>query len=540
MARILSIQSQVIYGHVGNSAAAFALQRLGHEVLALPTTTLAHHPGHGRVKGAETSPKQLAQWLKELEARGWLTSCDAILTGYFADTAQIKPVAGLIRRLKEANPDLLYLCDPVFGDSAKGRYLPKEVSTAIARDLLPFADFTTPNAFEATELSQEKILDLQSAKRAAEKLGPGLVFITSVPMAGDRDEIEIGTLAWQKPGDWQRKGGAQKTGSWLVGAPRFANAPHGTGDLFSALLLGHMLDQMPVPAALRRSVASISDLVAAAHSSGAKELPLIEKQASLISPTTGVSLTPLGAGAEGQWVAGVDDCPQGWLVVLRDLAGHMPSRFRICPSFEDVLNLSERPSVIAVDVPIGIPNVTGRGGRACDTATRSIIGARRSAVFTPPSRAALAEDDFNQACLVNMKHSIPPRKVSKQTFGVFPKIREVDTALTPSDQARVFECHPEIAFWVMNGEQTLQTPKRLKNVPHGEGLAQRRSLLASAGFGVKFLASFDMQRIKAGQDDFLDACACAFAATRIAQGEALQLPPETIRDSKGLRMAIWG
>ena len=540
MSQVLSIQSQVIYGHVGNSAAKFALERLGHEVLAVPTCILAHHPGHGRTQMEATEPKKLRQWLKDLEARGWLQNCDAVLTGYFANAAQIKPVAEFIQRLKEQRPDLIYLCDPVFGDNRAGRFLDRDVPTAIARDLLPLADLATPNTFEASELTQEKIHHPPSAMRAAAKLGPANVFITSVPVGEGRDEIEIGTLAWQRPGAWQSPGSIQKTGSWLVSSPRHRTAPKGTGDLFSALLLGHMLNQVPVPSAMRRAVASVSDLVAAAQAAKTDELPLIDKQASLVSPSTNAILSPLGAGAEGQWVAGVDDCPKGWLVVLRDLAGHVPSRFRLCKDFDEVLNLSEKPSVIAVDVPIGIPNVAGRGGRACDTAARSLLGARRSAVFTPPSRNALAEDDFNKACLVNFKHSIPPRKVSKQTFGIFSKIREVDDALSPSDQARVFECHPEVAYWAMNDEQSLSTPKRIKNVPHGEGLAQRRSLLAASGFDVKFLASFDMLRAKAGQDDFLDACACAYAAARIARGEAKQLPEEPTRDGTGLRMAIWG
>lgn len=540
MARILSIQSQVIYGHVGNSAAAFVLQRLGHEVLAIPTTLLAHHPGHRRIKGEPISPKRLADWLEELDARGWLNDCNAVLTGYFASADQIKPVADVIRRLKKTNPDLLYLCDPVFGDVRKGNFLPKDVPAAIQKYLLPLADLATPNAFEISELTKRKVRERETAFKAATELGPPNVFVTSVPLDSAGGTAEIGTLAWQKPGDWTRPGGLQKTGSWLVSAPHRKQVPHGTGDVFAALLLGHMLNQLPVPASLRRAVASVGDLISTALTSRSDELPIVEKQDALLRPSSMVSLTPLGAGAEGQWVAGVDDCPRGWLVVLTDLSGHTPARFRLCNTFAEVLDLQERPSVIAVDVPIGLPDVAGRGGRKCDTAARSRLGARRSAVFTPPSRAALAEDNFRTACEVNLKHSIPPRKVSKQTFGIFPKIREVDAALDSDDQVRIFACHPEVAFWAMNGERPLAIPKKIKNVPHGEGLALRRSLLAASGFDVKFLASFDMSRLKAGQDDFLDACACAYAAQRIAKGEAVQMPQEPDRDGRGLRMEIWG
>ncbi len=535
MARILSIQSQVIYGHVGNSAATFALQRMGHQVLAVPTTVLSHHPGHGRNKAEPTSAERLGEWLKELEGRGWLKACDAILTGYFASADQVAPVADVIGRLKAQNANLLYLCDPVFGDTRKGHFLPKDVSTAIQKQLLPLADLATPNAFEISYLTKAKVREKDTAAKAAAELGPPNVFVTSVPL----DDKQIGTLAWQKPGDWARPGGLQKTGSWLVSAPRYKQAPKGTGDLFAALLLGHMLNQLPVPAALRRAVAFIGDLASAAQTKGADELPLIEHQNALFRPNTMVALTPLGAGPEGQWVAGVDDCPRGWMVVLTDLSGHTPSRYRVCKTFSEVLALQERPSVITVDVPIGLPEIATRGGRKCDTAARSRLGARRSAVFTPPSRAALAEDEFRAACEINLKHSIPPRKVSKQTFGIFQKIREVDAHLTPDDQVRVFECHPEIAFWMMNGARVLSTPKRIKNVAHADGLAQRRSLLAASGFDVKFLASFDMPRSKAGQDDFLDACACAYTAARIAKGEADQLPQDPDRDGRGLRMETW-
>lgn len=535
MARILSIQSQVIYGHVGNSAAQFALERLGHDVLAVPTVVLPHHPGHGRVKAKPTPPGEVKSWLENLETRGWLDDCAAVITGYFGSAEQIPAVAAAIGRMKQANPNLLYLCDPVFGDAPGGMFLPRAVVDAIKKHLLPLADMAKPNAFEAAELTGRKVDDRISATRAATDLGPANVFITSI-----REGNEIGTIAWQRPGDWNRPGGLQKTGAWLVTSPRHKQVPHGVGDLFSALLLGHMLNQVPVPAALRRATASIGDLTSAAVSNGLNELPLIAEQDGLIHPATRATLTPWGAGAEGQWVAGANPCPGGWMAVMVDLSGHMAARFRLCKTFAEVLALQEKPSVIAVDIPIGLPDVATRGGRPCDTAARARLGARRSLVLTPPARAALAEDDFHAACDVNLKHSIPPRKVSKHTFGNFPALREVDDALSPDMQARVFECHPEVAFWAMNEEKPVTAPKRVKNTPHTEGLDVRRGLLAANGFEVKFLASFEMSRHKAGQEDFLDACACAYTAARIARGEAVQMPLDPGRDARGLRMEIWG
>lgn len=540
MARILSIQSQVLYGHVGNSAAGFALERLGHEVIAVPTTVLSFHPGHGKPSGEAVPAGQISDWLAALRAKGLLAKCDAILTGYFAKADQIEPVAKVIWELKKSNPDLIYFCDPVFGDEKTGRFLPRDVEKALVKHLLPIADFAAPNRFELTELTGKPVKDADSAAKAATQLGPGNVFVTSVPIEGARKDVELGTLYWQRPGEWQRAGGAQKHGSWLAGSPRHKSAPHGVGDLFAALALGHMLNQVPVPAALRRATSAIGDLLASATSERLNELPLIRGQASLVAPNTHITLTPLGAGAEGQWVAGVDGCPEGWLVVLKDLSGHMATRWRVVKSFDDVLSLQERPAVIAIDTPIGMQNVASRGGRAADRAARARLGPRRSSVFTPPARPALAETDFHAACEVNLKHSLPPRKVSKQAFGIFPKIREVDAAMTPADQVRVFECHPEVSFWVMNGERQLGEPKKLRNAPHADGLALRRGLLVAGGFDVRFIASFDMPRAKAGQDDFLDACACAFTAERIAKGEAIQLPQDPPRDARGLRMEIWG
>ena len=539
MARILSIQSQVIYGHVGNSAAAFALERLGHEVLAMPTVVLPHHPGHGRVKAKPTPPEEIKAWLETLEARGWLKDCAAVVTGYFGSAEQIPPVAKAIARMKDANPELLYLCDPVFGDLPGGAYLPRATIDAIAKHLLPLADIATPNAFEAADLTGRKILDRASALRAAAELGPPNVFITSVP-ADDEKWGDVGTLAWQRPGEGRRRGGLQKTGSWLATVPKHTSAPHGAGDLFTALMLGHVLNQMPVPAALNRTSATLTDLIGLSVATQLNELPLISGQETLMHPSSLVTLTPLGAGAEGQWVAGASPCPGGWLAVLVDLSGHMAARFRLCKTFKDVLALEEQPAVITASVPIGLPDVAMRGGRRCDTAARARLGERRSTVLTPPARAALAEHDFNEASAVNLKHSVPPRKVSKHTFGIFPYIREVDDALTPADQVRVFESHPEVSFWAMNGERPVAIPKRVKHVPHAEGLDARRGLLAANGFEVRFLASFNLPRKKAGPEDFLDACACAYAAARIAKGEAVQLPQDPGRDGRGLRMEIWG
>ena len=240
------------------------------------------------------------------------------------------------------------------------------------------------------------------------------------------------------------------------------------------------------------------------------------------------------------WVAGVDGCPGGWLAVLRPFEGGAP-RAVIVERFAQVLALPEAPVMIAVDMPIGLPERGALGGRACDVEARRGLGGRQSAVFAVPARVAVMESDYRRACAVALTASDPPRMVSKQCFNLFPKMREVDELMTPNLQDRVIECHPEVAFWAMNGRRALDEPKKVKGRPHEPGLALRRGLLAAAGFDAAFLREKQFRASDAGADDLLDACACAWTATRMVRGEALRFPGcEPARDARGLGMEIWG
>ena len=232
--------------------------------------------------------------------------------------------------------------------------------------------------------------------------------------------------------------------------------------------------------------------------------------------------------------AGVDGCPAGWLVVLWD--GHHGPQVKLCGSFADVLALPAK--IIAVDIPIGFPECTGHGGRQACVEARARLGGRRSSVFSVPSRAAVMCRDYRQACSVNLNNSDPPRKVSKQCFMLFDKMREVDALLTPEMQRRVYEAHPELAFWAMNGEKPLDLPKKVKSRPHGPGLALRRDLLAGVGFPVEALERPAVSRSQAGDDDLVDAAALAWTALRIARGEHITVPEKPPRDGRGLRMEI--
>jgi predicted RNase H-like nuclease len=228
-------------------------------------------------------------------------------------------------------------------------------------------------------------------------------------------------------------------------------------------------------------------------------------------------------------VLGVDGCRGGWIAVRwgETLTHHL------CRSFSDVLALEA--TVIAIDMPIGFPE---HSGREAERQARARLGDRQSSVFSVPSRAAVMSADYAQACRANLAHSDPPKKVSKQIFHIFPKMREIDEAMTPELQSRVFEVHPELAFWAMNGSAPLSLPKKVKGSPHPPGLDLRRTLLAKAGFPLAALPEARYRAMDVGADDLLDACACAWSARRIAEGRNVRLPENPPRDARGLRMEI--
>ncbi len=241
------------------------------------------------------------------------------------------------------------------------------------------------------------------------------------------------------------------------------------------------------------------------------------------------------------WIAGVDGCRGGWLVVARTLGDPATARSRIVSSFAEILALPEAPRIVAVDMPIGLPERSQSRWARCDVAARANLGGRQSAIFAVPARAAVTQDDYREACAAALEHSDPPRKVSKQCFNLFPKIREIDALITPALQSRVFEVHPEVAFWAMNAQAPLIEPKKVKSQPYAPGLALRRGLLARAGYDPDFLSTPpDHRRSVAGHDDLLDAAAASWTAARIAAGTAYCFPAEPPHDTRGLAMAIWG
>ncbi len=520
MARVLVLSSQVARGHVGLSGIVPVLQAMGHDVVALPTVLLSNHPGHAHVAGERIAPEQLRRMLEALAANGWLTDIDAVLTGYLPSAEHVQFAVDAIDQIRRLNPDAAVLVDPVLGDEPKGLYIDTGAARAIERDLIPKAAIIKLNRFELGWLSDRTITDAPAAAVAVGAMQWPTTVATSlsgVPGTLVNACLEAGKI------------------SASVATERLPAVPNGTGDLFSALLLGHILTTNNDTLSAFNLACSRVEL-AVRKSAGKPELQIVANLRALAK--TSPPPTRLSRRAQRPCVAGVDACRGGWLVVLANVDGDPEPRARIVPAFADVLSLAEAPSIIAIDIPIGLPECSGIGGRAADIAARANLGARQSSLFAVPARAAVMETDYRAACAAALKHSEPPRKVSKQTFNIFPKIREVDALMTPALQARVFECHPETAFWAMNERAPLDEPKKVKSSPFPAGLALRRKLLTRAGFLAAFLERTHFRRTDAGADDLLDACACAWTALRIVRGEAMTFPAEPPLDARGLRQEI--
>lgn len=240
-----------------------------------------------------------------------------------------------------------------------------------------------------------------------------------------------------------------------------------------------------------------------------------------------------------RFVAGVDGCRGGWIVALRPLDDAAATELRLLPTFAEVLELREAPATIAVDMPIGLPERITNGGRGADRAARAVLGARQSSVFAIPARSAVMAETYADACAAAFATSDPPRKISKQAWNIFPRIREIDRLMSSSLQVRVVECHPELAFWSLNDRQPLNQPKKVKSRPWPAGLEQRRALLAAVGYSNDVLCSTAFRVRQVGADDILDACALGWAATRIATGQARRFPDVPETDARGLRIEIW-
>lgn len=274
---ILVISSHVVRGTVGNRAAVFALETLGHAVWALPTVILPWHPGHGKSTRITIGAAEFDAVIDDLMRAKWRGEIKAVMSGYIGDPAQATSIARLVSALTEENPDLLYLCDPVCGDEG-GLYVPLPTAEAIRDELLPLASIATPNRFELAWLAGAPLETNAAIMDAALSLGPSRMLVTSaVPMmAGGTGNLYLSGRT-----------------ALLAEHRQIPNPPNGTGDLAAALFLARLLEGLPEERALHLATASVFEIVARSAKRGADELTLEQDSSSLSTPMAMVQMRRL-------------------------------------------------------------------------------------------------------------------------------------------------------------------------------------------------------------------------------------------------------
>ncbi|GHV45346.1 pyridoxal kinase PdxY [Spirochaetia bacterium] len=280
---VLSIQSHVVYGYAGNTAAVFPLQRLGREVWAINTVEFSNHTGYGAWKGKVLGAELVSELVTGLEERGALSRCEAVLSGYLGDAAAGRAIMDAVRRVRKAKPGALYCCDPVMGDVGRGFYVKPDIPDIFKHEVLALADITTPNQFELEALTGLDTGTVAGARKAMELLhqkGPGVVLVTSFQEKG-KDDSRIGMLV------------SDKTACYRIHTPKLAlrAGMAGSGDLSAAVFLSRYLETGDVKRTLELTAASVYGIMEVTFRKqvlgpgGLLELLLVQAQEELSSPT---------------------------------------------------------------------------------------------------------------------------------------------------------------------------------------------------------------------------------------------------------------
>jgi pyridoxine kinase len=283
---ILSIQSHVAYGYVGNRAATFPLQRLGFDVWAVNTVQFSNHTGYGAWKGEAFSPAHVRAVIEGIEERGVLGQCNALLTGYLGDPAMGEAVIETAQRLRYANPRAIWTCDPVMGDVGRGFFVRPGIPELFRDRIAPLADIITPNQFELEHLAGGKVDTLQHAVEAARSViarGTKHVLITSL----QRKDAAPGSIEMLA---------VSATAAHLVATPllEFPVAPNGSGDAVAALFLAHYLRSGDMAEALGQAAAAIFALMDATARLRQRELAMIAAQDEFVRPARRFAVTKVG------------------------------------------------------------------------------------------------------------------------------------------------------------------------------------------------------------------------------------------------------
>ena len=274
LVQILSIQSSVAYGHVGNSAAVFPLQRLGHEVWPVNTVHFSNHTGYGAWRGPLLDPADVREVIAGIDDRGALAGVDAVLSGYQGDPAVGAVILDAVARVKELNPEAVYCCDPVMGDVGRGMFVRPGIPEYLRDTVLPRADILTPNHFELDFLAGRETSTLAAIVDAVDDLrerGPRDVLVTSV-VHGEVPEGRIDVVA------------VSDQGAWAVETPLLPIVPNGCGDVTAALYLAHLRATGSAGTALARTTSAVFAILEETLAAGTREIQLVAAQEAIADP----------------------------------------------------------------------------------------------------------------------------------------------------------------------------------------------------------------------------------------------------------------
>ena len=271
---VISIQSQVAYGHVGNSAAVFPMQMHGIDVIAVPTTLLSNRPGYPTIRGRVLDAQLVADLLLGVEERGALDTAKMILSGYLGSPEIAAVVADFVERAKASHPTLTYCCDPVLGDRDRGLFVQADIPQLVHDRLCRLADIITPNHFEFEWLCGAKATTTDQVIAQAQALlarGPSTIVVTSAELADTPDE-EIETLA------------VERSQAWRVRTPKLPISPSGTGDLFASLFVSARVREKNTPDALGHAASAIFAVLERTAARGTEEMRIVESAEMLAHP----------------------------------------------------------------------------------------------------------------------------------------------------------------------------------------------------------------------------------------------------------------
>ncbi len=272
---ILSIQSHVAYGHVGNASAVFPMQRLGCEVWPVHTVQFSNHTGYGDWTGRVFDGPAIEEIVEGITARGVLGRCNAVLSGYMGSSDIGNAILSAVKRVREVNPAALYACDPVIGDVGRGIFVRAGIPEFMRDQAVPAADLITPNQFELEYLAGMESGTLAAAKQAVARvqaIGPRVVLVTSLHTE-DTPEDCIDMLAGESGAFWRLR------------TPKLSVHVNGAGDAITALFLVHYLRSRSAPTALAEAAASIFGLLKRTEEAGSREILTVAAQDEFVSPT---------------------------------------------------------------------------------------------------------------------------------------------------------------------------------------------------------------------------------------------------------------